>query len=230
MHCITFTFSQCFMHYRCVISLLEPCVLVGLDQAEPMMFLLLHVTCSCIFHAYIPFFSILLILTLFGTLLLLSLFVSLLVSLCMAPKHKSALSRNPLSSEASSSSNPTPSYVRFHDDKAHQDFSENFSRRSIHSEHQVILSDFSDTNLPTIIHSRDQESLCDILVSYPSMIIQEFYSNMHGFDYSIPHFVTHIQGTRIVVTPDLISEVLHVLRVEFANYLDCPHLRTMSKD
>ena len=53
---------------------------------------------------------------------------------------------------------------------------------------------------------------------------------MHGFDYSIPHFVTHIQGTRIVVTPDLISEVLHVLRVEFANYLDCPHLRTMSKD
>ena len=121
------------------------------------MFLLLHVTCSCIFHAYIPFFSILLILILFGTLLLLSLSLSLslLVSLRMAPKHKSALSRNPLSSEASSSSNPTPSHVRFHDDKAHQDFSENFSRRSIHSEHQVILSDFSDTNLPTIIHSRD---------------------------------------------------------------------------
>ena len=85
----------------------------------------------------------------------LSVSVSLLVSLRMAPKHKSAPSRNPLSSEASSSSNPTPSHVKFHDDKAHQDFSENFSRRSIHSEHQVILSDFSDTNLPTIIHSRD---------------------------------------------------------------------------
>ena len=42
-----------------------------------MMFLLLHVTCSCIFHAYIPFFSILLILILFGTLLLLSLSLSL---------------------------------------------------------------------------------------------------------------------------------------------------------
>ena len=41
------------------------------------MFLLLHVTCSCIFHAYIPFFSILLILILFGTLLLLSLSLSL---------------------------------------------------------------------------------------------------------------------------------------------------------
>ena len=53
---------------------------------------------------------------------------------------------------------------------------------------------------------------------------------MHGFDYSIPHFVTRVQGTRIVVTPDLISEVLHVPRVEFANYLDCERLRTRSKD
>ena len=35
--------------------MLKSCVLVGLDWAEHMMFLLLHVTCSCIFHAYIPF-------------------------------------------------------------------------------------------------------------------------------------------------------------------------------
>ena len=33
-------------------------MLVGLEWAESMMFLLLHVTCSCIFHAYIPLFSI----------------------------------------------------------------------------------------------------------------------------------------------------------------------------
>ena len=62
-----------FMHYRFVISLLEPCVLVGLDWAEPMMFLLLYVTCSRIFHAYVPFFSFFLILLLIGTFLLLSL-------------------------------------------------------------------------------------------------------------------------------------------------------------
>ena len=42
-----------------------------------MMILLLHVTCSCIFNAYVPFLSILLILILFGTLLLLSLSLSL---------------------------------------------------------------------------------------------------------------------------------------------------------
>ena len=53
---------------------------------------------------------------------------------------------------------------------------------------------------------------------------------MHKFDYFVPHFITRVQGTRIVVTPNLISEVLHVPRVKFANYLDCDHLRTVSKD
>ena len=60
------------------------------------------------------------------------------------------------------------------------------------------------------------------------MIIQEFYFNMHGFDYSIPHFIT--RGIRMVVTPDLLSKVLHVLRVEFTDYPDCVCLRTVSKD
>ena len=45
------------------------------------------------------------------------------------------------------------------------------------------------------------------------MIIKEFYSNMHSFDYSIPHFITYIRGIRIVATPKLISNVLHVPRV-----------------
>ena len=62
------------------------------------------------------------------------------------------------------------------------------------------------------------------------MIIQEFYSNMHRFDYSVPHSVTRVQGTHIVVTPDLISEVLHIPKVEFADYPGCEHLRTVSKD
>ena len=53
---------------------------------------------------------------------------------------------------------------------------------------------------------------------------------MHGFDYSLPRFTTHARGTRIVVTSDLISEVLHVPGVEFADYLGCPHLKAMSKD
>ena len=53
---------------------------------------------------------------------------------------------------------------------------------------------------------------------------------MHGFDYSTPYFITRVGGTRIVVIPDLIFEVLHVSRVEFADYLDCPRLRTVSKD
>ena len=53
---------------------------------------------------------------------------------------------------------------------------------------------------------------------------------MHGFDYSVPQFITCVRGTRIVVTPDLISEVLHVSRVEFTDYPGCEHLKTVSKD
>ena len=53
---------------------------------------------------------------------------------------------------------------------------------------------------------------------------------MHRFDYSVPHFITRIRGTRIVVTPDLLSEVLQVLKVVHPNYPDCDCLKTMSKD
>ena len=89
---------------------------------------------------------------------------------------------------------------------------------------------FFDTNLPTIIYSRGWESLCGPLVTCHSMIIHEFYFNMHGFDYSVPHFITRTRGTHMVVTPDLISKVLHVLRVEFAKYPSCERLRIVSKD
>ena len=53
---------------------------------------------------------------------------------------------------------------------------------------------------------------------------------MHGFDYLVPPFVTHIRGTRIVVTPDIVSNVLHVPKVVHPNHPSCEHLRTMSKD
>ena len=53
---------------------------------------------------------------------------------------------------------------------------------------------------------------------------------MHGLDTSVPLFHTRIRGTHIVVTPDIVSEVLYVLKVEHPNYLDCKHMRTVSKD
>ena len=92
------------------------------------------------------------------------------------------------------------------------------------------MSDFFDTDLPVVIHSRGWESLRDVSVTCPSMLIQEFYSNMHGFDYSVPLFVTCVRGTRIVVTSDIVSNVLHVLRVAHPDYPSCDRLRTVSKD
>ena len=137
---------------------------------------------------YVSIFLILNYLVLFCLSLSLSLFLSF-VSGSMAPMRKSTPSQNPLHSEASYYDS-TPSHDRFRDDKARKDFSKNFSRHSICSEHQVILLDFSNTDLPTIIYSKGWESLCGIPITCPSVIIQEFYSNMHRFEYSVPQFVT----------------------------------------
>ena len=62
------------------------------------------------------------------------------------------------------------------------------------------------------------------------MLIQEFYSNMHGIDHSVPLFFTRVRGTRIPVTPQLIADVLHVPRIEFPDYPSCKRLRTVSRD
>ena len=89
----------------------------------------------------------------------------------MALKRKSTPARNPLPFGASSSTYPSPSNVWFHDDDAFKAFSENFSRQGIHLERQVILSNFADTDLPSVIHSRGWESLCDVPVTCPLMLI-----------------------------------------------------------
>ena len=53
---------------------------------------------------------------------------------------------------------------------------------------------------------------------------------MHGFDYSVPFFSTHVQGMHIVVTPQIVADVLHVPRVEHFDYPGCERLRIVSKD
>ena len=126
----------------------------------------------------------------------------------MAPKHKSTPAWNSLRSGASSSSDPTLSYIRFRDDDAFKAFSENFSRQGTYSKHQVILSDFANIDLPSVIHSRGWESLCDVSVICPLVLIQEFYSNMHEIDRSVPLFFTCVRGTRISITPQLVADVL----------------------
>ena len=112
-------------------------MLVGLDWVEPMMILLLHVTCSCIFmHTYLTFNIFLYIWTVwdFSECFFLPPHSLVDVSTSMAPKRKSASTWNPLRSGASSSSDPTPSSIRFRDEDAWKDFSENFSQRGVHSQ------------------------------------------------------------------------------------------------
>ena len=53
---------------------------------------------------------------------------------------------------------------------------------------------------------------------------------MHGFDSSIPRFLTFVQGICIVVTQELISDVLYVSKVSHPDYPGCPRLWIVSKD
>ena len=186
---------------------------------------------SCI-RTFNFFFFYIVLLVLFWLSLSLSLSLFLALVYTMALKCKSTPSQNPLRSGAStsSSSDPTPSHVLFHDEKARKDFSENFSRWGIHSECQVILSDFSDIDLLTIINNRGWESLCGTLVTCPFMIIQEFYSNMHWINIFVPYFFSRIRGMRIVVTLEIVSKVLHVPRIAHPDYPGCNHVRIMSKN
>ena len=186
----------------------------------------LHVTCSYISHAYVLSFQYIwyywCCLGLFWlTFLSLPLFLFTLV-VSMAPKRKSAPARNPLRSDASSSFDPTPSHIRFRDDDAFKAFSENFSRWGIHSEHQVIFTDFANADLSSIIHSRGWESLCDVPVTCPLVLIQGFYSNMRRINRSVPLFFTRVRGTRIPITLQLVTNVLRVPSYE--------RLRTVSRD
>ena len=168
------------------------------------MFFTLHVTCSYIFmHMFLTFSIFLYIWNMFGDFLIVSffpLFILFTLVVSVAPKRKSILSQNPLCFGASSSSDPTPSHIQFRDEDARKDFLENFSRRGVHSKRRVILADFADTDLPDVIHSWGWESLCDVPVTYPLMLIQGFYSNMHKIDCSVPLFFTRIRGTHIPVT------------------------------
>ena len=103
------------------------------------------------------FFSIyLILLMLLGTFLIVfsfsPFFFLFTLVMSMAPKRKSTPARNPLRSDASLSSDLSPYNVWFRDDDAFKAFSKDFSRQGIHSECQVILSDFANTDLPSVIH------------------------------------------------------------------------------
>ena len=53
---------------------------------------------------------------------------------------------------------------------------------------------------------------------------------MHGIDSSVPLFSTRVRGMRIVVTSELVSDVLYDPSIEHLDYLGCKRLKTVSKD
>ena len=138
---------------------------------------------------------------------------------------------NPFQGSGTSSSDPPiPFHIWFRDEKAKMDFFENFYKRGVHPKRQVILSDFADTPLPAVSRTRGWESLLERPSRCPVVFIQVFYSNIHGIDTFVPQFATTFRGTRIVVTLDLISEILHVPRVVYPDYPGYDCLQTVFRD
>ena len=91
-------------------------------------------------HTY-PLFNILVLFELLGIFLIVFLSLPLflfMIVVSMAPKRKSTPAQNSLRFDASSSFDSASLSLQFCDDDAHKAFSENFSRRDVHSEHQVI--------------------------------------------------------------------------------------------
>ena len=83
MHCITFVFSQCFMHYRCVFICWNLCVVrIGLGWTHNAIFFARHILmhCSCIHTFSFPY----LIISVDGA------FLSLSLSLIVYAWHPSA--------------------------------------------------------------------------------------------------------------------------------------------
>ena len=162
------------MHYNSILMHLDVCNLFVGWAYDAICFachMFMHFPCiRTLFSIYLLYLNCLGLFWL--SFLSLPLFLFTLV-VSMAPKHKSTPARNLLHSGATLSSDPTPSNIRFCDEDARKAFSENFSKRGVHSVCQVILADFTDTDLPTIIHNQEWESLCDVLVTYPLVLIQE---------------------------------------------------------
>ena len=132
-------YNNIFMHYRCVLYLLQCCVLIGLDWTEPTFFFCMSYvhafSCICTFNFI--YFDIFVAWYVSDYLPLFLFFSPSYICCVMAPKRKSTPSQNHFRSGASSSSapsDPTPSHVWFRVEKAKSDFFENFSRRDINLE------------------------------------------------------------------------------------------------
>ena len=104
--------------------------------------------------------------------LLCLLFALLHSFLDMAPK-KSAPLKNPISRCGSLSSSSLPSITardRCRNSNTQKDFNQNFCGRAIHSKCQTILSDFSDTPLPSAFSSQGWYLFVESLGGVPTCL------------------------------------------------------------
>ena len=87
---------------------------------------------------------------------------------------------------------------------------------------------FSRHSSTRCVNSRGWAYLWEIPKRCPGVFIQEFYSNMHTIDTSVPRFTTVFWGTRIIVISEFIFEVLRVPRIDCPDYPSHTCLNSLS--
>ena len=132
----------------------------------------------------------------------------------MAPKRKFALSQNPLRFGASSSSSD-PTTLLF----------------------GSMMNKPERTSWRTFLDKafiQNAKSFCwtSLTLTYPlSVHVDLGVLLQHAKIWLLnTFFVTCIRSTCIVVTPNIVSDALHVLKVEHLDYPHCERLRTVSKE
>ena len=61
--------------------------------------------------------------------------------------------------------------------------------------------------------------------AYPGVLLQHARDRLFGTS-----LFYRVRGMRILITPQLVADVLHVPRIEFPDYPNCEHLKTVSRD
>ncbi|KAJ8643367.1 hypothetical protein MRB53_005115 [Persea americana] len=131
-----------------------------------------------------------------------SMFKVLLVD--MAPKRKRTCHRDSFDQS------------RFLNEDSQNFFLNKYQHCSVVPERIVMYNELHDTDFYLWMQQRGWFTLYDVGYHIVVNWVSEFYSNMH--DVSDNSFKTYVRGQELDITPDLLSQVLEIDRVEGAHF------------
>ncbi|KAJ8630193.1 hypothetical protein MRB53_023516 [Persea americana] len=106
--------------------------------------------------------------------------------------------------------------ARFLNEDGQNFFLNKYQHHSVVPEQIVMYNELHDTDFCLWMQQRGWFTLYDVGYHIVVNWVREFYSNMHGI--SDNSFKTYVRGQELDITPDLLSQVLEIDRVEGAHF------------